>query len=152
MSWIGNVVAAVGSFQIGKSNQEIYNRQAALNRDKAKVRQAVYEKLDKPRILKQQQREYSSFFVNLLNSGVEFRADTTTFFAAQAFKLEQATDLAIADYNQSSSQLDFENQSILLEAKGRQEYAKGLLTAASEGAKAAGKMRSNYKETGSILG
>ena len=36
MSWVGNVVAAVGAFQIGKSNQELFNKQAALNREKLK--------------------------------------------------------------------------------------------------------------------
>jgi len=143
MSWIGNVIGAIGGFQIGKSNQDLYNKQAALNREQAKQDQYVYENIDKPRIVKQQQKEYSSFFVNLLKSGFEFREDTTTFFAAQEFKVEQATDLAIADYNQRAEQRDFSNQSILLEAKGRQEYAKGLLVAASEGAKAA----SSYKKS-----
>ena len=145
MSWIGNVIGAIGGFQIGKNNQDLYNRQAALNREQAKQDQYVYENIEKPRLIKEQQKEYSSFFVNLLKSGFEFREDTTTFFAAQEFKVEQATDLAIADYNQKAEMRDFSNQSLLLEAKGRQEYSKGLLVAASEGAKAVSSYQSSQK-------
>lgn len=136
MSWIGNVIGAVAGFQIGKSNQDLYNKQSKLNTAKAKEDEYIYQNIDKPRLVKQQNKDYSEFFVKLLNSGFEFKQDQSTFFAAQEFKVEQATDLSIADYNQRSDQRDFGNQSLLLEAKGRQEYAKGLLVATSEGAKA----------------
>ena len=136
MSWIGNVIGAVAGFQIGKSNQDLYNKQSKLNTAKAKEDEYIYKNIDKPRLVKQQNKDYSEFFVKLLNSGFEFKQDQSTFFAAQEFRVEQATDLSIADYNQRSDQRDFGNQSLLLEAKGRQEYAKGLLVATSEGAKA----------------
>lgn len=147
MSWIGNVIGAIGGFQIGKSNQDLYNKQSELNKAKAKEDEYIYQNIDKPRLVKQQNKEYSSFFVNLLNSGFEFQKDTTTFFAAQEFKVEQATDLAIADYNQKSEMRDFSNQSLLLEAKGRQEYSKGLLVAASEGAKAVSSYQSSKENS-----
>lgn len=147
MSWIGNVIGAIGGFQIGKSNQDLYNKQSELNKAKAKEDEYIYQNIDKPRLVKQQNKEYSSFFVNLLNSGFEFQKDTTTFFAAQEFKVEQATDLAIADYNQKAEMRDFSNQSLLLEAKGRQEYSKGLLVAASEGAKAVSSYQSSKENS-----
>ena len=131
MSWVGNIIGAVGSYKIGKSNQELFNKQA--------------DNIDRPRLIKQQNNEYSQFFVDLLAQGFEFKKDQTTFFAAQEFKVNQATDLAIADYNQRADQIDFSNQSLLLEAKGRQEYAKGLLVATSEGAKAVSGYQSAQK-------
>ena len=120
MSWIGNVIAAVGAISAGRYNQKLYDQQAALNRENAARRKAVYEKIKKPRLLREQKEAYSQYFVNLLNSGAEFRLGTSTFFAAQAFKVNQATDLAIADYNLSTEMIDMENQSLLLEAKGDQ--------------------------------
>ena len=143
MSYVGNIIAAVGAYQVGKYNRELFQKQAALNRKKAEQRKLVYEKLEKPRFLKKQNSEYSQFFVNLLRSGAEFRLGTSTFYAAQAMKVEQATDLSIADYNQSTAQVDMENQSLLLEARGDQAYMQGLLTAASEGAKAG----ANYQKS-----
>ena len=145
MSWIGNVIGAVAGFQIGKSNQDLYNKQSKLNTAKAKEDEYIYQNIDKPRLVKQQNKDYSEFFVKLLNSGFEFKQDQSTFFAAQEFKVEQATDLSIANYNQRSDQRDFGNQSLLLEAKGRQEYAKGLLVATSEGAKAVSGYKSSQK-------
>nr|BAR33711.1 putative internal protein A [uncultured Mediterranean phage uvMED] len=152
MSWIGNVIAAVGAFKAGKYNKELFDKQAQLNRNQIERKKAVYNKIDKPRLLKNQKSAYSEFFVNLLRSGAEFRPGTTTFFTAQAFKVNQATDLAIADYNLSTDLTDMENQSLLLEAKGDQAMMQGVLTAASEGAKAASKMKSNNKDGGSLLG
>ena len=145
MSWVGNIIGAVGSYKIGKSNQELFNKQADLNRAKKREAEAIYNNIDRPRLIKQQNNEYSQFFVDLLAQGFEFKKDQTTFFAAQEFKVNQATDLAIADYNQRADQIDFDNQSLLLEAKGRQEYAKGLLVATSEGAKAVSGYQSAQK-------
>lgn len=39
MSWVGNVVAAVGAISIAKFNKKVYDKQAALARDRAKVNQ-----------------------------------------------------------------------------------------------------------------
>lgn len=145
MSWVGNVIGAVAGVQLGKSNRDLYNKQSQLNKAKAKEDEYIYKNIDKPRLVKQQNKQYSDFFVKLLKSGFEFKQDTSTFFAAQEFKIEQATDLSIADYNQSTEMRDASNQSLLLEAKGRQEYTKGLLVAASEGAKAVSSYQSSQK-------
>lgn len=152
MSWIGNVIAAVGAYKAGKYNKELFDRQAALNRNAMERKKAVYNKIEKPRLLKQQKAAYSDFFVNLLRSGAEFRQGTTTFFVAQEFKVNQATDLAIADYNLTTDLTNMENQSLLLEAKGDQAMMQGLLTAASEGGKAYAGAQKNKRDTGSILG
>ena len=76
MSWIaalGSIAAAQASIQIGKYNAQMYQQQAAYQNAKALQQREVYNKLDRPRLLKQQKRDYSNFFVSLLSSGVEFR-------------------------------------------------------------------------------
>jgi len=148
MSWVGNVIAAVGALEIGKSNQKLYNEQAALNREKARARREVFEKIERPRLVKQQERAYADTFVGLLKSGVEIRPDTTPFFVLQDIRVNQATDLAIADYNIAVDAIDRENQSLLLQAKGQQAYSQGLLVAASEGAKAISGYQEAQKDKG----
>mgnify|MGYP003114848265 CR=1 FL=1 len=159
MSYVGNIIAAVGAIELGKYNRKLYNEQARVNREKALVgnkikqsdleklkaiqRQHIFDKIERPRLVKQQELQYAETFVGLLKSGVEIREDTTPFFVLQDQKVNQATDLAIADYNLTVDQIDMENQSLLLQAKGQQAYTQGLLVAASEGAKAA----SSYQQS-----
>ena len=76
MGWItalGSIAAAQASIQIGKYNAQMYQEQAAYQNAKALQQREVYNKLDRPRLLKQQDREYSNFFTSLLTSGVEFK-------------------------------------------------------------------------------
>ena len=143
MSYVGNIIAAVGAIELGKYNRKLYNEQARVNREKALVKKEVYEKIERPRLVKQQELQYAETFVGLLKSGVEIREDTTPFFVLQDQKVNQATDLAIADYNLTVDLIDMDNQSLLLQAKGQQAYTQGLLVAASEGAKAA----SSYQQS-----
>ena len=130
MSWIGSLVGGYAAQQIGKYNAAIYNQQAAYADAKAKQQREVYNKLDRPRILKSQASEYSNFFVSLLTSGVEFRG--TPYEAALEFQVNQALDLSIADYNEKIDYIDTTNQSLLLAARGRGELFKGRMTAGTE--------------------
>ena len=152
MSWVGNIVAAVGAIELGKYNQDLYNKQAELNRDKARQRQAIFDRIERPRLVKEQKKQYSSLFVNLLSSGVEIREGETPFFVLQEQLVNQATDLAIADYNLSVDMMDSENQSLLLQAKGEQAMLQGKVAATGQLAKAGSSMQRNYQEGGSILG
>lgn len=152
MSWIGNAVAAYGAFKAAKFNQDIYNAQAALNREKAKQRQTIFNKLERPRLVKQQQKQFSELYVGLLSSGVEFREGTTPFFVAQEQLVEQATDLAIADFSSATDMIDSENQSLLLTAKGDLARMQGTIVALGEASKAAAGAKQNKSQSGSILG
>ena len=145
MSWVGNVIAAVGALKAADYNKKLFDKQAALNREKGRQREEIFNKIERPRLVKAQEKQYSELYVNLLASGAEFREGTTPFFLAQEQLVNNATDLAIADYNLTVDMIDVENQSLLLEAKGRQEYTKGLLVAASEGAKAVSSYQSSQK-------
>ena len=141
MSWIGSLVGGYAAQQIGKYNAAIYNQQAAYADAKAKQQREVYNKLDRPRLLKQQKRDYSNFFVSLLSSGVEFRG--TPYEAALDFQVNQALDLSIADYNENIDFIDARNQSLLLEAKGRAEAFKGRALAGPEYIKAGASLLGN---------
>ena len=152
MSWIGNVIAAVGALKAADYNKKLFDKQAALNREKALQRREIFNKIERPRFVDQQEKAYSELFVGLLASGAEFREGTTPFFVAQEQLVNNARDLAIADYNLSVDMIDAENRSLLLEAKGDQAMFEGLITAAGQGSKAYAGAQKNKSETGSILG
>ena len=152
MSWVGNVIAAVGALKAADYNKKLYDKQAALNREKGRQREEIFNKIERPRLVKSQEKAYSELYVNLLSSGAEFREGTTPFFLAQEQLVNNATDLAIADYNLSVDMIDAENQSLLLEAKGDQAMFQGLITAAGQGSKAYAGAQQNKEQSGSILG
>ena len=149
MAFIGNIVGAYAAQQIGEYNATLYNQQAAYADAKAQQQRAAYNQLDKPRLVNQQQRDYSQFFVSRMLTGAEFSG--TAFDAALDFQVNQALDLSIADYNESIEYDEAINQSLLLESKGVGENFKGQLTARAEYMKAAGSMIGNYSSSGSIL-
>ena len=79
MSWIGNVIAAAGALKAADYNKKIFDKQAALNREKALQRREIFNKIERPRFVDQQEKAYSELFVGLLASGAEFREGTTPF-------------------------------------------------------------------------
>ncbi len=52
MSFIGNVFAGRAAEQIGKYNAALYQQQSALAQAKADQQRAVYNQLDRPRLVK----------------------------------------------------------------------------------------------------
>jgi len=140
MSFIGNLAAASGAKAIGKYNASVNYQEAAYLKKKAEVKAKVYEKVEKPRLLDQQDQQFADFFVKSLRSGAEMRAGTTPFFVAIKNKQLQNFDVAMADYNSKVAVTDQINQSLLLEARGRGEEFKGKMTANTEYAKAAGSL------------
>jgi hypothetical protein len=151
MSFIGNIAAAQSAKAIGKYNQDVYNQQANLQKAKTEVNKKVYENIDRPRLVKQQEAAYDFLFVQTLNTGAEVRAGSSNYLALLDMKVNQATDLAIEDYNSTTAYYDGINQSLLLQSKGVGERFKGQMTANAEFMKAAGSMFGNYKSSGSIL-
>ena len=140
MSAIGNIVAGSGAYQLAKYNRQLFDMQSAFAKRKAEINKQVYNKVTRPLLEKQNNKAYSDFFVSILKSGVEFREGDSPYLAALEFKINQATDMAIADYN---SEMDFNdqlNQSILLQAKGIGERFSGQMTRNAEYAKAVGSL------------
>lgn len=134
MSFIGNIAAAQSAKAMGKYNQQLYNQQAQLERQKAEQNYKVYEQIQKPQLLEQQEQAYASFFVGALKSGAEFRG--TPAIVGLKNRTTQLFDLAMADYNAKTNRTNTINQSILLQAKGAGEKYKGDLTARTEYIKA----------------
>ena len=140
MAFIGSLVAAQAAVQIGKYNAAVNRQQAAYWDKKAAQQRAAYNQIDKPRLLKAQERERSNFFVNTLMTGAEFTG--TNYAMALAFDIEQGTDLVIADYNESLDFMENRNQSLLYETKALGDIYKGRLGQVSEYAKAGGSLLS----------
>lgn len=142
MSFLGNIAAAQSAKAIGKYNSSVAYQEAQYERKKAAVREEIYKTVEKPRLLDQQDQQYSNFFVDALNTGAEFREGTTPFLVGLKNKQLQSFDLAMADYNSKVSVTDQINQSLLIEARGRGEEFKGKMTANTEYMKAAGSLLS----------
>jgi len=151
MSWVGNVIAAVGAIKIGKYNKKLFDEQARLQRNEADRKRAVFNNIDRPRFIKDQNRADSELFVSLLSSGVEIRPGTTPYLVRLESRINQATDLAIADYNETTSFQDGYNNASLLSARGDVALMQGYMTATGELAKAASKAEGNKKDR-SLLG
>jgi len=152
MSFIGNIVGGQAAAAIGKYNQSVYAAQAAYQARQAEINKKTYDQVTRPLLVKQQKKQYSDFFVSALSSGAEFREGTSPYLAGLEFALNQATDLAINDYNAEMDRIDLVNQSLLTSSRGTAERFKGDLTRTTEFAKAAGTMFGNYQNSGSLLG
>ena len=142
MAFIGNIVGAYAAQQIGEYNATLYNQQAAYADAKAQQQRTAYNQLDRPRLVNQQQRDYSQFFVSRMLTGAEFSG--TAFDAALDFQVNQALDLSIADYNESIEYDEAINQSLLLQSRAEGERYKGQLTAGVQLAKAGGSLLSEW--------
>ena len=142
MSFLGNLAAAGSAKAIGKYNASVAYQEAQYERKKAAVREEIYRTVEKPRLLDQQDQQYSNFFVQALNTGAEFREGTSPFLVGLKNKQLQSFDLAMADYNSKTAVTDQINQSLLIEARGRGEEFKGKMTANTEYMKAAGSLLS----------
>ena len=140
MAFIGSLVAAQTAVAIGKYNAKVNQQQAAYWDAKAAQQRTAYNQIDRPRLVKQQQRERSNFFVNTLMTGAEFSG--TNYAMALAFDYEAGTDLVIADYNESVEFLENRNQSLLFEQKAMTDIYKGKLGQVAEYAKAGGSLLS----------
>jgi hypothetical protein len=152
MSWVGNVIAAVGAIKIGKYNKKLFDEQSKLTVNETNRKRAVYNNIDKPRLIKDQNRADSELLVSLLSSGVEVRPGTTPYLVRLESRINQATDLAIADYNETTAYQAGYNNASLLTAKGNVAQMQGYMTAIGEGAKAISGAQKNKRDTGSILG
>ena len=140
MSFIGNIAAAQSAKAIGKYNASVAYQEAQYERKKAAIREKVYNTVERPRFLDQQDQKFANFFVSSLRSGAEMRAGTTPMFVAIKNKQLQSFDVAIADYNSKVAVTDMINQSMLIEARGRGEAFKGKMIANTEYMKAAGSL------------
>ena len=146
MSFIGNFAAAQSAKAIGRYNERSVYEQAQLQRQKTEVAREVYNKVDRPRLVKKQDAEYDFLFVRALKSGAEVREGTSPYLALLEAKYNQATDLSIADFRSNQANFDGLNESLLLESKAAGARFKGDLTARTETIKGFGSLLSTGYE------
>ena len=152
MSFVGNFAAARAYKQNAKFNKGLFDLQAKLEKGKTEQNRAIYNNLDRPRLVKKQDAEYDFLFVRALKSGAEIREGSSPYLALQETLINQTTDLAIADFNSRQAFYDGMNQSLLTAFKGEGEMFKGKVMAQSELIKGLATAGGNYASTGSLLG
>ena len=89
MSFIGNIAAAQTAKELGKYNEKVTRAEANYLSQKADVQGKIYQKIERPRLIDNQEFEFSNFFVQALSSGAEMRAGTTPFFVKLKNKQNQ---------------------------------------------------------------
>ena len=136
MAFIGYIAAAQAAKAIGNYNKSVYDQQYKFETAKQKAKAAFYEKVERPKLIDDQNFAYSQFFVDALNTGAEFRPGETTWLVGLRNKQKMALDLAMADYNKEVDRIDAMNTALLTKAKGEGERYKGLMTARAEYMKA----------------
>ena len=151
MSFVGNFAAARAYKATAAYNRELYMMQSRLQKAKTAQAKAVYDRIDRPRLLKKRDSDYDFLFVRALKSGAEIRQGESPYLALLEAGVNQATDLAIADFNSRQAFYDGMNQRLLTAFKGEGEMFKGNVMAQSEMIKGFAQMGGNYASSGSIL-
>ena len=152
MSFIGDILGGYGAAQIGKYNQDIFNQKARINTRNAEIKKKTFEQVDLPRIRKEQERNKSNLFVQLLNSGFDAsQIGDTPYLVMLDQDIEDAFEVSIQTYNSTLTYEQELNNSLILQAQGQGEAFKGKVARNAAYAKAAGKMFGNYQSSGSIL-
>jgi hypothetical protein len=152
MSFIGDILGGYGAAQIGKFNQGLYNQKALINTRNAEIKKKTFEQVDLPRIRKEQERNKSNLFVQLLNSGFDAsQIGDTPYLVMLDQDIEDAFEVSIQTYNSTLTYEQELNNSLILQAQGQGEAFKGKVARNAAYAKAAGKMFGNYQSSGSIL-
>jgi len=153
MSFIGDILGGYGAAQIGKYNQDIFNQKARINTRNAEIKKKTFEQVDLPRIRKEQERNKSNLFVQLLNNGFDAsQIGDTPYLVMLDQDIEDAFEISIQTYNSTLTYEQELNNSLLLQAQGRGEAFKGKVARNTAYAKAAGKAYGNSQSpNGSIL-
>ena len=149
MSFIGSFFGGYAAKKAGEFNQQLFNQQAAIERRNAEIKRQTFDNVELPRLLKAQERNKSTLFVNLLKSGVDVdRVGETPYLLLLDQNIENAYDVSLARYNSRVTFQNEINRSLLTEARGRGEAFKGELAYRVGMAKAIGEAGGNYQRSG----
>ena len=151
MSFIGDIIGGYGAAQIGRYNQALLEKQAAINTRNAEIKKKTFEQVTLPRLKKDQERNRSNQFVNLLSSGVDVsRLGETPYLVMLEQSVEDAFTISVESYNSQTAYENELNTSLILQAQGNLKRFEGDVMRNAAYAKAAGKAYGN-SQTGSIL-
>ena len=153
MSFIGDIIGGYGAAQIGRANQDIFNKQAAINTRNAEIKKRTFEQVTLPQLKKDQARNRSNQFVNLLSSGFDVdRIGETPYLVMLEQSVEDAFSISVESYNSQTAYENELNNSLILQAQGNLKRFEGDVMRNASYAKAAGKAYGNSQSpNGSIL-
>ena len=153
MAFIGDIFGGFGARQLGQYNAQLYAKQAELTRKNAEIKKKTFEQVELPKLRKEQERNKSNLFVNLIASGFDVdRIGETPYLIDLEQRIEDAFEIAVQTFNSTVAYENELNNASLLQAKGAGERFKGEIAFRTGMFKAAGSAGSNYYKTGSLLG
>jgi hypothetical protein len=152
MSFIGSFFGGYAAKKAGEFNEDLFNKQAAIERRNAEIKRQTFDNVELPRLLKAQERNKSTLFVNLLKSGVDVdRVGETPYLMLLEQNIEDAFDVSMARYNSRVTFKNEINRSLLTQARGAAESYKGDLAFTTGILKGAGDIYANRDEYRSLL-
>ena len=153
MAFVGNLLGGYQAKQIGKYNESILQQQAAINTRNAEIKKTTFEQVTLPQLKKDQERNRSNQFVNLLSSGVDVsRIGDTPYLVMLEQSVEDAFSISVESYNSQTAYENELNTSLILQAQGRGKAFEGEVAFRTGIAKAGADIYMNKDKYESLLG
>lgn len=125
MSFISILSGGKAAKKLGAYNNEIYKRDAAIQRQEKDQAFHFYETFEKPKFDKTAEEIRDQLKVSYLNSGVTMEGTPIIAFIDQDYELK--TDAEILKFNAENARARSENQALMSEAKGMLAQWEGKL-------------------------
>tara|TARA_R110002126_G_scaffold57946_2_gene153347 strand:- start:1246 stop:1707 length:462 start_codon:yes stop_codon:yes gene_type:complete len=153
MAFVGNLLGGYQAKEIGKYNESILQQQAVINTRNAEIKKTTFEQVTLPQLKKDQERNRSNQFVNLLSSGVDVsRIGDTPYLVMLEQSVEDAFDITVQSYNSQTAYENELNTSLILQAQGRGKAFEGEMAFRTGIAKAGADIYMNKDKYKSLLG
>ena len=153
MAFVGNLLGGYQAREIGKYNETLLKQQAAINTRNAEIKKTTFEQVTLPQLKKDQARNRSNQFVNLISSGVDVsRIGDTPYLVMLEQSVEDAFEISVQSYNSQTAYENELNTSLILEAQGRGKAFEGEMAFRTGVAKAGGDIFTNQDKYKSLLG
>ena len=153
MAFVGNLLGGYQAREIGRYNESILQKQAAINTRNAEIKRTTFEQVTLPQLKKDQERNRSNQFVNLLSSGVDVsRIGDTPYLVMLEQSVEDAFDISVQSYNSQTAYENELNTSLILQAQGRAKAFEGEVAFRTGIAKAGADIYMNKDKYKSLLG
>ena len=153
MAFVGNLLGGYQAKEIGKYNESILQQQAVINTRNAEIKKTTFEQVTLPQLKKDQERNRSNQFVNLLKSGVDVsRIGDTPYLVMLEQSVEDAFDITVQSYNSQTAYENELNTSLILQAQGRGKAFEGEMAFRTGIAKAGADIYMNKDKYKSLLG
>ena len=125
MSFISILQGGKAAKKLGAYNKDIYDRDAAIERQEKDQAFHFYENFEKPKFEKTADEIRDQLKVSYLNSGVTMEGTPIISYVDQDYELK--TDAEILKFNAENARARSENQALMSEAKGMLAQWEGKL-------------------------